>query len=90
MDKCYTRYPQKARRQGAARKAWLFHADEPQRRLRAFWGITLRGGEDSGAWRCCRLLVWNTTRHRPRLALCLNPPRRVSHLFINRPLEPGA
>ena len=41
MNKCYTRYPQKARRQGAARKVWLFHTDEAQRRMRAFWGIIL-------------------------------------------------
>ena len=59
MNKLCIRDPQKARRQGAERKAWLFHIDEPQRRMRAFWGIALRGGEESGAWRCYRLLMWN-------------------------------
>jgi len=58
--KCYTRYPQKAHRQGAGRKAWLFHADEPQRRMRTFWGITLRGGEDSGPWLSAGAAACNT------------------------------
>jgi hypothetical protein len=59
MNKLCIRDPQKVRRQGASRKAWSFHADEPQRCIRIFWGITLRGGEDLDAWCCCRLLMWN-------------------------------
>ena len=59
MNKECIRDPQKVRRQGAGRKLWSFHTDEPQRRMRTFWGITLRGGEESGAWRCYRLLKWN-------------------------------
>jgi len=77
MDKCYTRYPQKARRQGAARKAWLFHADEPQRCMRAFWGITLRGGENSGAGLGAGDAVWlfHTGSLQQRHAPEFSPPR---------------
>ena len=59
MNKVCIRDPQKVRRQDVGRKTWSFHVDEPQRRMRIFWGITLRGGEDSSAWRCYRLLMWN-------------------------------
>lgn len=59
MNMLCIRDSQKTRRQGAGRKVWSFHVDEPQRRMRAFWEITLRGEEESGAWRCYRLLMWN-------------------------------
>ncbi len=59
MNKLCIRDPQKVRMQRCGSSAWNDHAFLDAPCLRTFWGITLRGGEDLDAWRCCRLLMWN-------------------------------